>query len=457
MNKSLSYQELISNAIKKLVIIITLSISALILIVVGVQQYLQTVHESQGQMMSLYRSNIDDIPSFIHWNTQNNRHTKQNTIISVKTNDTSITASSNRMGQKVLTTSSSAKFINQKKIKLGKNVVYVPGRGLFIYNSMKDNDTTYKIWVSLNRLINSMVLLLIIISFITFITLGFGTWWAQRLATQLSAPSIQLASEARNIIKDTEVDQPTLTVPSSPQEINELGNAFNELLKAQNQRLQRERDFVSNASHELKTPIAAIRGNLNLIKRHGDKHPDVIPESLEYIDEESLRMQNLIENLLHLSRADRTDLILEDVNLSESVNRIGKQYQTTIAPELKLDIAENIHIRGNEDTLKQIIVALLDNAHKYSPANSTIELNLKKNNGQIQLDVKDQGSGIPEDQKKLIFQRFYRVDTSHSSDIKGSGLGLSIVSQLVKLNNAQIKVLDNTPRGSIFRITFLED
>lgn len=457
MNKSLSYQELISNAIKKLVIIITLSISALILIVVGVQQYLQTVHESQGQMMSLYRSNIDDIPSFIHWNTQNNRHTKQNTIISVKTNDTSITASSNRMGQKVLTTSSSAKFINQKKIKLGKNVVYVPGRGLFIYNSMKDNDTTYKIWVSLNRLINSMVLLLIIISFITFITLGFGTWWAQRLATQLSAPSIQLASEARNIIKDDEVDQPTLTVPSSPQEINELGNAFNELLKAQNQRLQRERDFVSNASHELKTPIAAIRGNLNLIKRHGDKHPDVIPESLEYIDEESLRMQNLIENLLHLSRADRTDLILEDVNLSESVNRIGKQYQTTIAPELKLDIAENIHIRGNEDTLKQIIVALLDNAHKYSPANSTIELNLKKNNGQIQLDVKDQGSGIPEDQKKLIFQRFYRVDTSHSSDIKGSGLGLSIVSQLVKLNNAQIKVLDNTPRGSIFRITFLED
>lgn len=457
MNKSLSYQELISNAIKKLVIIITLSISALILIVVGVQQYLQTVHESQGQMMSLYRSNIDDIPSFIHWNTQNNRHTKQNTIISVKTNDTSITASSNRMGQKVLTTSSSAKFINQKKIKLGKNVVYVPGRGLFIYNSMKDNDTTYKIWVSLNRLINSMVLLLIIISFITFITLGFGTWLAQRLATQLSAPSIQLASEARNIIKDAEVDQPTLTVPSSPQEINELGNAFNELLKAQNQRLQRERDFVSNASHELKTPIAAIRGNLNLIKRHGDKHPDVIPESLEYIDEESSRMQNLIENLLHLSRADRTDLILEDVNLSESVNRIGKQYQTTIAPELKLDIAENIHIRGNEDTLKQIIVALLDNAHKYSPANSTIELNLKKNNGQIQLDIKDQGSGIPEDQKKLIFQRFYRVDTSHSSDIKGSGLGLSIVSQLVKLNNAQIKVLDNTPRGSIFRITFLED
>jgi len=76
-----TYQELINNAIRKLVIIITLSISALILIVVGVQQYVQTVHEANGQMMSLNMANIDDIPSFIHWNTQNNRHTKQNTDI----------------------------------------------------------------------------------------------------------------------------------------------------------------------------------------------------------------------------------------------------------------------------------------------------------------------------------------------------------------------------------------
>jgi len=453
--RSLSYQTLISHAITKLVIIITLSISALILIIVGVQQTLMTTREAQGQMMSLNRANIDDIPSFIHWNNQNNRHTKQNTVIRVKTNKSSITASSGREGQVIMTSGTSKKFISQRKINLfpGKHVVYVKGYGLFLFYSQKSDDTTYQIWVSLNRLINSLILLLIIISIVVFITLGFGTWWAQQLAAKLSAPTIQLVNETRSTIKDSEVDQPTLKVPASPQEIRELGNAFNDLLTAQNQRLQREKDFVSNASHELKTPIAAIRGNINLIKRHGDKHPEVIPESLEFIDEESLRMQNLIGNLLNLSRADRANLVLDNENLSEITTQIGQNYESTL-PQLKLEIEPNLYISGNSDTLKQIIVALLDNANKYSAPDTPITLSLGKSANKILLAVTDNGLGIPDDQKKLIFQRFYRVDTSHSTEIKGSGLGLSIVSQLVKLNNGTIEVLNNQPQGSIFKISF---
>jgi len=458
MTETKTYQELINQAIRKLVIIITLSISALILVVVGVQQYVQTAHEANGQMMSLNMANIDDIPSFIHWNSQNNRHTKQNTVIRVKTNKSSITAASNRAGQEIMTTSTSKKFINQRKISIlpGQHIVYVQGYGLFLFYSTKNDDTTYQLWTSLNRLISSMFLLLIIISIIVFVTLGFGTWWAQQLATKLSSPTIALVNETRSTIKDSETDQPTLKVPDSPQEIKELGNAFNDLLTAQNQRLQRERDFVSNASHELKTPIAAIRGNINLIKRHGDKHPDVIPESLGYIDEESLRMQNLIGNLLNLSRADRAELILEKVNLSQIAEKIGQQYQTSITDKLKLQIDPDLQISGNADTLKQIIVALLDNAKKYSPDESEITLKLEKVAERIQLSVIDLGLGIPDDKKQLIFQRFYRVDTSHSTEIKGSGLGLSIVSQLVKLNNGSIKVLNNVPKGSIFMISFDE-
>jgi len=216
--QSLSYQALISRAITKLVIIITLSISALILIIVGVQQTLMTTREAQGQMMSLNRANIDDIPSFIHWNNQNNRHSKQNTVIRVTTNKSSITASSSREGQVIMTSSTSKKFIAQKKITIfpGHNVVYVKGYGLFLFYSQKSSDTTYQIWVSLNNLINGLVLLLIIISIVVFVTLGFGTWWAQQLATKLSAPTIQLVNETRNTIKDSEVDHPTLKVPNSP-------------------------------------------------------------------------------------------------------------------------------------------------------------------------------------------------------------------------------------------------
>ena len=148
MTETKTYQELINQAIRKLVIIITLSISALILVVVGVQQYVQTTHEANGQMMSLNMANIDDIPSFIHWNSQNNRHTKQNTVIRVKTNKSSITAASNRAGQEIMTTSTSKKFISQRKISIlpGQHIVYVQGYGLFLFYSTKNDDTTYQLW-----------------------------------------------------------------------------------------------------------------------------------------------------------------------------------------------------------------------------------------------------------------------------------------------------------------------
>ena len=128
-----------------------------------------------------------------------------------------------------------------------------------------------------------------------------------------------------------------------------------------------------------------------------------------------------------------------------------------MAHDLKLSITPNLNISGNADTLKQIIVALLDNANKYSPEDTTITLALEKTASKIKLSVKDLGMGIPDDQKKLVFQRFYRVDTSHSTEIKGSGLGLSIVSQLVKINNGSITVLDNQPKGSIFEVSFDEN
>ena len=162
----------------------------------------------------------------------------------------------------------------------------------------------------------------------------------------------------------------------------------------------------------------------------------------------------LITNLLSLSRADRAKLILEPLDLSKLTTSIGQQYQKAIAHTLKISVEPDLKISGNEDTLKKIIVALLDNADKYSPDNKPFTLRLKANDQNVQLEVADQGIGIPDDKKPLVFQRFYRVDTSHSTEIKGSGLGLSIVSQLVKLNNGQITVFDNQPQGSIFRVTF---
>ncbi|WP_334329564.1 sensor histidine kinase [Companilactobacillus sp. HBUAS59699] len=456
--KTLSYEKLINQGINRLVVIITLSISLLILLFVGIQQSAMTSRDAQGLMISLNRSNIESIPSFIEWNNENERHTKQNSFIRVKTKDKSLTAASLKRERIIMTSPSSKKFLSQRQyhVFFSKNIVYIPQYGLFLYYTQKNNSTTYQLWVSLNNLLRSLLLLLIIIVFIMFVTLGFGTWWSRRLAQRLSAPTLELVGETKKTTKDLDIKQPTLNVPDSPVEINELGNSFNELLKVQNDRLAREKQFVSDSSHELRTPIAAIRGNISLIKRRGDKHPEVIPESLDFIDEESLRMQNLIENLLHLSRADKAEVNLTELNLSNLIQQLQAHYQDTIPQKVNTEIEPDLKINGNEDMIHQMTLALLDNASKYSPKDTPITLGVHKTENGIELSVADLGIGIPNDKKAKIFQRFYRVEESHSNEVKGSGLGLAIVSKLVVLNNARIEVNDNEPQGSVFTVIFNE-
>ncbi|WP_125763075.1 sensor histidine kinase [Companilactobacillus hulinensis] len=454
--KTTTYEKLINQGINRLVVIITLSISLIILAFVGVQQSLRTAHDAQGLMMSLNRSNIESIPSFIEWNNANERHTKQNSFIRVKTQDKSVTAASLKRKRIIMTSPSSKKFLARKKLHIffNKNIVYIPSYGLFLYYTQKNNDTTYQLWVSLNNLIKSLLLLLTVIVLVVFVTLGFGTWWAKRLAQRLSSPTLELVNETKKTTQNLNTQQPTLTVPKSPLEIHELGNSFNDLLNVQNQRLDREKQFVSDSSHELRTPIAAIRGNISLIKRRGDKHPEVIPESLDFIDEESLRMQKLIENLLHLSRADKAEVELTEINLSKIIQQLSEHYQSSIPQQIHADIEPNLKVNGNTDMIQQMSIALLDNASKYSLENKVITLGVHKSGENIVLTVTDQGIGIPDNKKDKIFQRFYRVDESHSTEIKGSGLGLAIVSKLAVLNEAQVTVYDNSPQGSTFAVTF---
>lgn len=446
-----TYEQLINKAIKRLVLTITLTISAVILIVVGTQQAVNTSHEARSLMSSLHQANINDVPSFIRWNNTTTRNSKQPAFIRVTTDKATLTTAT-KTKQTILTSPSSKAFFARKPTHLFGALVHVRGFGFFLSYTQNDGHNTYQLWVSLRRLINSLIILICLIILVTLLTLAAGTWWAHRLAASLSAPTISLLHETKYTSNNPDADQPTLTVPTSPREINDLGQAFNELLVEQNQRLQHERQFISDASHELRTPIAAIRGNLSLIRRRGTAHPEVIPESLNFIDEESLRMQHLIENLLHLSRADRAKLTLTDQDLSFLMLQLGEHYQPSLSQPLKLAIDPDIHVTGNPEMLQQIVVALLDNAHKYSPADQPITLSLHATAHETRLAVADLGEGIPDDQKAAVFQRFYRVDQSRSQEIEGSGLGLAIVQQLVTLNHAKIEVTDNQPQGSIFTL-----
>ena len=448
-----TYEQLINKAIRRLMLTITILVSLITLMIVGTQQTLNTTREARDLMTSLNQANIKDVPSFIQWNNTTTRNTKQPAFIRVTTKKATLTTAT-KTKRTIITTPSSKAFFAKQQTKLIGPLVHVRGFGFFLSYSEKDGHNTYQLWVSLRRLLNSLFILILLMVVVTCVALALGTWWAHRLALRLSEPTIKLLHETKYTSNNPERDQPTLDVPASPREINDLGRAFNELLVTQNQRLQHERQFISDASHELRTPIAAIRGNLSLIRRRGDAHPEVIPESLQFIDEESLRMQHLIENLLHLSRADRAKLVLTDQDLSHLMLALGEHYQPSIDQPLELAIAPDIHVQGNAEMLQQIVVALLDNAHKYSPHDRPISLSLRQTTHAIELAVADQGEGIPDDQKQAVFQRFYRVDQSRSQTVEGSGLGLAIVQQLVTLNQATIKISNNQPAGSIFTISW---
>lgn len=303
-------------------------------------------------------------------------------------------------------------------------------------------------------LIGNLHVLISVLIIAIGLSLLIGLLYVRRLAKRLSAPTLTLAQAAKQAAANSEATQPELPQPSEPVEIGQLASDFNQLLAAQNGRLQRERQFISDASHELRTPIATIRGNLKLIERRGKQHPEIIPESLGFIDQESLRMQHLIENLLHLSRADRAEISLHPVDIDPLVQSVIAHYQPLIDQPITYDgPATPTMVLADTDMLHQVLTALLDNAHKYGAPDQSIDVTVAKQAQHVTLSVADHGPGISTAERPHIFERFYRVDESRSNKIEGSGLGLAIVAQLVRLNKGTITITDNPPHGACFIIS----
>ncbi|WP_054761566.1 sensor histidine kinase [Secundilactobacillus collinoides] len=338
-------------------------------------------------------------------------------------------------------------------IARSKNNVYYYHLKSVTKQDVKENETgvQYDVWLRLDDVIDLMGKIVATILGIALLSFIIGTALIYWVAKRLNRPLVQLTRSSKIHTKDVETaGTAQLPVPKTPQEVHDLSIEFNHLLASLNQRSEADRQFVSNASHELRTPIAGIRGHVEMIKRHGDEHPEIIPTSLDFIDKESKRMQTMIENLLKLSRASQRSLALSDVDLSETVTGIVERYRDGLKRPIELAITPDVKARTNADSVQQILVSLLDNAQKYSPTGSDIRVGLTSDGQYAIMTVADQGRGITDNQKTKVFDRFYRVD----QEIPGNGLGLAIVKQLVVSNHGQIKIVDNAPQGSIFQVSF---
>lgn len=215
--------------------------------------------------------------------------------------------------------------------------------------------------------------------------------------------------------------------------------------------------FVSDASHELRTPLTALKTTIEVALR--DKKLDFISakKTLKECLEETNKLQVLSDSLLELSRVSsvKNQLKLEPVFLKE-ITREAIERISSLAAKKKIDLfdrTENLKITGDREKLTELLVILLDNAIKYSPSKTKVEITSGIKNQQIWLAVKDQGVGIAPENLPKIFNRFYRVDTARShSQTEGFGLGLSIAKKIVEAHQGSIEVESDLGKGSTFTV-----
>lgn len=238
----------------------------------------------------------------------------------------------------------------------------------------------------------------------------------------------------------------------SQDELYEMEKTFNDLITHLKKSFKKQEQFVSDASHELKTPISIIKSYAELLQRRGKSHPEVFTESVDAIHSEADRMQLLVSQLLDLAK-NKELMKYELVNLVPLVQKVYHTFTRAYERECLLNIEKDaIFIHGNEDQIEQVIYILLSNALKYSE--KEIEINISQQNDMATLSVTDYGVGISEDDQKLIFDRFYRVDKARTRKTGGTGIGLSIAKEIVEAHEGTIKVESEIGKGSTFFIQF---
>lgn len=251
------------------------------------------------------------------------------------------------------------------------------------------------------------------------------------------------------------------TVSTGDQDLRSIEVALNGLLRQMQEAKLQQMRFVSDASHELRTPIAVIQGYVNMLDRWGTSDEEVLHESIEALKAESSHMQELVEQLLFLARGDsgRNTLQRADVNLADVVLEVwdescmideGHVYACSLTDDDAQD--PRFKVTGDLALLKQALRIMVQNAEKYSPEGSTITLGATSDSVAVTCTVQDEGIGMSEEDAKHVFERFYRADSAREEGAEGSGLGLSIAKWIVDAHNGTIEVLSREGVGTRFTV-----
>lgn len=282
----------------------------------------------------------------------------------------------------------------------------------------------------------------------------FIIWESRRDNKRIFAPIKNLTEMARNLTVNN-LHSERLPVRGTEKELRELTQVVNEMLDRLELSYESQKQFVSNASHELRTPIAVIQGYSRMLSRWGASDPEILNEAVEAIGDESKAMQELVEKLLFLSRHDRKTLKVQKewFSMGEVVEDMVKETRmVTTNREIKARLIQNVSVYGDDQLLKQALRVLIDNAIKYSDEGDTITIGCENKNGNCVLTVEDTGRGMKKEDVDHMFERFYRSDDIRGK-IDGHGLGLSIARLIILAHAGTIKVRTQYTVGTSFTIT----
>jgi heavy metal sensor kinase len=303
----------------------------------------------------------------------------------------------------------------------------------------------------IEEMLHRLVLVLLVSAPIALAASLGGGWF---LADRALRPVEAIAQAAQRIAAGDLTQR--LAVPSSSDEVGRLAAIFNEMIARLEASFRQVRQFSADASHELRTPLTVIKGEAELALRRPRPAEDyklVLESTLEEID----RMTQIVDELLFLSRADlgevaieslpvRLDVLVEDIQRQAAV--LGQEHGVqvtvgTVVPAI---------VQGDELRLRELLLNLVDNAVKYSRPGGKVEIALGCEGATARLAVTDQGIGIPPEEQRRIFDRFYRTDAARAHAKKGTGLGLSICKWIAVAHHGRIEVQSKVGEGSRFTV-----
>lgn len=276
---------------------------------------------------------------------------------------------------------------------------------------------------------------------------AFAVGWF--LSGRALRPVVALTDTARGIARSQEFSR-RVSVETARDELGKLAATFNEMLGSLEQAYSAQQRFVADASHELRAPLTVIQANLELLRRADGLPAAEQHHALQEAHAEAARLARLVADLLMLARADAGQALRRDVVELDRLllDTLGEVRHLTSGQQLEVTAIEPLAVAGDADRLKQLLLILLDNAVRYTPAPGRVAVSLTRDASTAVVTVHDSGIGVPAEALPHVFERFYRADSARSRDPGGTGLGLPIARWIATQHGGTVDLASATGRGT---------